>query len=80
MANLNRTVMNLRAAACMLEKAEGELRLPGWEDLGEDDTAAPLRAAARAIAADGVDPNVCTSVSLPAVGELVRYIADMLEE
>lgn len=79
---LETAVCALRKAADILEDCEPDhtLILPGWEDLGDEDTAAPLRAAARAIAADGVDPNGHTQVPLVALGEMVRYVADMLEE
>ena len=70
-------VFSLRKAADVLEAHEGWLRLPGWES---DEQAAALRAVARAIAGDGVDPDVGTDVPLSTVGEVVRYLADMLEE
>ena len=70
-------VFSLRKAAEVLETHDGWLRLPGWES---DEEAAGLRAVARAIAGDGVDPNVGTDVPLSTVSELVRYLADMLEE
>ena len=70
-------VFSLRKAAEVLADCEGWLRLPGWED---DKEAAALRAVARAIAGDGVDPDVGTDVPLSTVGELVRYLADMIED
>ncbi len=70
-------VFSLRKAADALETHDGWLRLPGWED---DDEAVALRAVARAIAGDGVDPDVGTDVAMSSVGELVQYLADMLEE
>ena len=70
-------VFSLRKAANVLETHEGWLRLPGWES---DEEAAGVRAVARAIAGDGVDPDVGTDVPMGSVGELVRYLADMLEE
>jgi len=70
-------VFTLRKAADVLETHDGMLRLPGWE---RDDDAAELREVARAIAGDGVDPDIGTDVPMKAVGELVRYLADMLEE
>mgnify|MGYP000032264186 CR=1 FL=1 len=70
-------VFTLRKAADVLETHDGTLRLPGWE---RDDDAAELREVARAIAGDGVDPYEGVDVPMKAVGELVRYLADMLEE
>ena len=70
-------VFSLRKAADVLETHEGWLRLPGWES---DEEAAGLRAVASAIAGDGVDPGGGTDVPMGSVGELVRYLADMLEE
>ena len=70
-------VFSLRKAAEVLETHEGWLRLPGWES---DDEAVALRAAARAIAGDGVDPDRGTDVPLASVGELVGYLADMIED
>jgi len=70
-------VFTLRKAADVLDTHDGMLRLPGWE---EDDDAAALREVARAIAGDNVDPDIGTDVPMKAVGELVRYLADMLEE
>ena len=70
-------VFTLRKAADVLETHEGWLRLPGWED---DDEAVALRAVARAIAGDGVAPDVGTDVPMSSVGELVRYLADIIEE
>ena len=70
-------VFSLRKAAEVLEQHDGWLRLPGWES---DDEAAALRAVARAIAGDGVDPDVGTDVPLASVGELVGYLADMIED
>ncbi len=70
-------VFTLRKAAEVLEQHDGWLRLPGWES---DDEAAALRAVARAIASDGVDPERGTDVPLASVGELVRYLADMIED
>jgi len=70
-------VFSLRKAAEVLETHEGWLRLPGWES---DEEAAGLRAVARAVAGDGVDPDVGTDVPMGSVGELVGYLADMLEE
>jgi hypothetical protein len=76
-------VFSLRKAAEVLADCEGWLRLPGWES---DDEACPpgraaaLRAVARAIAGDGVDPDVGTDVPLSTVGEVVRYLADMIED
>ncbi|MCK4283689.1 MAG: hypothetical protein KAX44_05180 [Candidatus Brocadiae bacterium] len=70
-------VFTLRKAADVLEAHEGWLRLPGWED---DDEAVALRAVARAIAGDGVDPDVGTDVPMSSVSELVQYLADILEE
>jgi len=70
-------VFSLRKAADVLQTHEGWLRLPGWES---EDEAVALRAVARAIAGDGVDPDVGTDVPMGSVGELVRYLADMLEE
>lgn len=76
-------VFSLREAAEVLETHDGWLRLPGWED--EKDAVA-LRAVARAIAGDlpdrqagGVDPDRGTDVPLASVGELVGYLADMIE-
>jgi hypothetical protein len=71
------TVFSLRKAAEVLADCEGWLRLPGWES---DDEAVALRAVARAIAGDGVDPDVGTDVPLSTVGEVVRYLADMIED
>jgi len=70
-------VFSLRKAAEVLETHEGWLRLPGWED---DKEAVALRAVARAIAGDGVDPDKGTDVPLSTVGEVVRYLADMIED
>jgi hypothetical protein len=70
-------VFSLRKAADVLETHEGWLRLPGWEN---DEEAAGLRVVARAIAGDGVDPDVGTDVPMSSVGELVRYLADTLED
>jgi hypothetical protein len=70
-------VFSLRKAADVLDTHEGWLRLPGWES---DEEAAGLRAVAKAVAGDGVDPDVGTDVPMGSVGELVRYLADMLEE
>jgi len=70
-------LFSLRKAADVLADCEGWLRLPGWEN---NDEAVALRAVARAIAGDGVDPDVGTDVPLSTVSELVRYLADMLEE
>ena len=76
-------VFSLRKAADVLEQHDGWLRLPGWES---DDEAVALRAVARAIAGDSpasggqVDPDVGTDVPLASVGELVRYLADMIED
>jgi hypothetical protein len=70
-------VFSLRKAAEVLADCEGWLRLPGWES---DDEAVALRAVARAIAGDGVDPDVGTDVPLSTVGEVVRYLADMIED
>jgi len=70
-------VFSLRKAADLLADCEGWLRLPGWES---DEEAAGLRAVARVIAGDGVDPNRGTDVPLASVGELVRYLADMIED
>ena len=69
-------VFSLRRAADVLEGCEGWLRLPGWDSEGES---AGLRAVARAIAADGAGPDEGTDVSLASVGQLARYLADMLE-
>ena len=76
-------VFSLRKAAEVLETHDGWLRLPGWED--EKDAVA-LRAVARAIAGDSpasggqVDPDTGTDVPLASVGELVGYLADMIED
>jgi len=70
-------VSTLRKAADALEAHDGALRLPGWEN---DQQEARLRAVARAIAADGIGPDGGADVPVKAVGELVRYLADMIEE
>ncbi len=70
-------VFSLRKAAEVLESCDFDLHLPGWED--EKDAAA-LRAVARAIASDGVDPERGTDVPLASVGELIGYLADMVED
>jgi hypothetical protein len=83
-------VFSLRRAADVLEGCEGWLRLPGWDsaspcvagfaEQGKETDAAGLRAVARAIAADGAGPDGGTDVSLASVGQLARYLADMLEQ
>jgi hypothetical protein len=76
-------VFSLRRAADVLEDCEGWLRLPGWD---KETDAAGLRAVARAIAADSpasggqAGPDEGTDMSLASVGQLARYLADMLEE
>ena len=80
----------LRAAADILEKEAEEMILPGWdveneglEVLGGAEHAARcagIRTAAKAVAAEGIDPDHCTRVPLAALGLLVRYVGDMLEE
>jgi len=86
----------LRAAADVLEKEKGEWILPGWDEdeaitkavaEATGQTVAEcearergIRAAARAVAADGIDGDHCTRVPLAQLGFLVRYIGDMLEE
>jgi len=70
-------VFSLRKAAEALGSCDWKRHLPGWE---EENEAVALRAAARAIAGDGTGPDVGTDVPMSSVGELVRYVADVLEE
>ena len=78
-ATRDRAVELLRRAAGMMETAEGEVILPGWdEDILEDD-ARRVRIAAEAIRAHGKGPDEYTRVQARDLGGLVRYLANMLE-
>ena len=84
----------LRAAADILEEEQGEWILPGWDEEVDQTVAAltgqteaeckarraGIREAARAVAADGIGPDDCARVPLAALGFLVRYVGDILEE
>jgi len=77
----------LREAADILEAETEEIVLPGWDirqrmdadDAGEG-RCAGIRAAARALDADGISPDKGTYVAVRDLGFLVRYVGDMLEE
>ena len=86
----NQVMNELRANAEKLEAMplKTTILFPGWdleyEARNGDDAriarGARIRAAARAILAEGCSPDGGTNVHMKSVGALVHYIADMLEE
>jgi len=75
----NDIVELLRKAADELEIDDELTAFPGWDDSPSAYQTA-IRAAARAIAADGLGAGDGTTLPVTDVGMLVRYIAEMLEE
>ena len=74
----------LREAAAGLEaEKDATVLFPGWYEPEEDD-ALPrhrdIRDAAEAVLADGLNYDQGIRVNISAVGALVRYLADMMEE
>jgi len=67
-------VDQLRNIAKKLEKQEGVIAFPGWEQ----QEGHAVRRALLAIALND-NPDTSTQVAIKDVGWLVRYIADMME-
>ena len=77
--DLQTILEQLRAAAGRLEDCPGSLIMPGWDEDRLDDRRRGIRAAARAVAADGLTGDEGTRLPVRQLGCLVRYIADILE-
>jgi hypothetical protein len=69
----------LRRAAAVMESAEGEVLMPGWDDEFIRDRERGIRIAAEAIRARDKSPDEGTRIHTRDLGFLVRYVADMLE-
>jgi len=74
------TVSLLRIAGRRLYEAGAleHVRMPGWNTVEDADN--PVYRAARTIAADADVAGKETQVSFADLGELVHYLADMLED